>query len=587
MAPEGSAELHRTLSAEREERERIGRKVAVSLRLNLPDVIEENVVDMILDLKVRELPQVRVVDVEGGTYFLVVAKDWPGLSDASLAVVHEKGYNLSMVFGVQIVDTPYSVMIMQISPDENTDRKRLLRDREEIVTLLRTVAKGGLDIRTILGAESRKLRVYDRVLKEIDRMVEEGKLTRKLKARIVGDEGELIKFIRSRTIAYLEERSPRTLAEIVKMQVELADKARKNPENVYVDFHLFKVGPEGKRNKDMVGFTIVGKSGLVKLSDVLHVFRKQGIVERYRKEFILPDGISVVRVEIDGTYQKMLMTLKEELQNLRVPQDDEGIAPGEEIFGRMVSDRLMREYGTSGIPQLLTMHVTGNIYRASAVGPALGETADEAEDRIEEAFRKRNLTVTDAIVKFFERERGQTGLYIIKFHPNVPIKHVHERVKEAFGDLFGPEKGIRDFDESLRRINYEKLSALYEILAENVPRKFIGDIFYSLKDELRIMEPVEVLAAIISHIFSSVEAFLEKKQGGEKGRGIYSTTVSHYLITTVVCDKSCSKEEREQFQEKYGRRISRLSIYGSEVQTYMKKVARDESVKKEKEKPVS
>jgi len=344
----------------------------------------------------------------------------------------------------------------------------------------------------------------------------------------------------------------------------------------------------------MVGFTIVGRSGLVKLSDVLHVFRKQGIVERYRKEFILPyrkefilpDGISVVRVEIDGTYQKMLMTLKEELQNLRVPQEDEEVAPGEEIFGRMVSDRLMREYETSGIPQLLTMHVTGNIYRASAVGPALGETAEEAEDRIEEAFRKRNLTVTDAIVKFFEREGKKTGLYIIKFHPNVPIRHVHERVKEAFRDLFGPERGIRDFDESLRRINYEKLTELYEMLAENVPRKFIGDIFYSLKDELRIMEPVEILAAIISHIFSSVEAFLEKKQGGGKGRGVYSTTVSRYAITTVVCDKSCSKEERERFQKKYGRRISRLSIYGSEVQTYMKKVTRDDSVKKGKEKPV-
>ena len=584
MAPEGSAELHYTLNAERGN---IKKKVSASLKLNLPDVIEQNIVDMILDLKERELPQVRVVDVEGGTYFLVVAKDWPGLSDASLAVVHEKGYNLSMVFGVQVVDTPYSVMIMQISPNSNTDQKRLLRDREEIVTLLRTVAKGGLDIRTILGAESRKLRVYDRVLKEIDRMVEEGKLTRKLKARIVGDEGELIKFIRSRTIAYLEERSPRTLAEIVKMQVELADKARKNPGNVYVDFHLFKVGPEGKRNKDMVGFTIVGKSGLVKLSDVLHVFRKQGIVERYRKEFILPDGISVVRVEIDGTYQKMLMTLKEELQNLRVPQDDEEVAPGEEIFGRMVSDRLMREYETSGIPQLLTMHVTGNIYRASAVGPLLGETEEEAEDRIEEAFRKRNLTVTDAIVKFFGKDEKRTGLYIIKFHPNVPIKHVHERVKDAFRELFGPEKGIRDFDESLRRINYEKLSALYEMLSENVPRKFIGDIFYSLKDELRIMESVDVLAAIISHIFSSVEAFLEKRQGGGKDRGIYSTTVSRYAITTIVCDKSCSKEERERFQKKYGRRISRLSIYGSEVQTYMKKVARDESVKKEKRKPVS
>jgi len=130
------------------------------------------------------------------------------------------------------------------------------------------------------------------------------------------------------------------------------------------------------------------------------------------------------------------------------------------------------------------------------------------------------------------------------------------------------------------------LTELYEMLAENVPRKFIGDIFYSLKDELRIMEPVEILAAIISHIFSSVEAFLEKKQGGGKGRGVYSTTVSRYAITTVVCDKSCSKEERERFQKKYGRRISRLSIYGSEVQTYMKKVTRDDSVKKGKEKPV-
>lgn len=569
MAPEGPAGIQHTLK----QAEDLESRVRDSLRLNVPEVVEESVVDMINALKERQVPQVKVVDIPEGIYFLVAAKDWPGLSDASLAVVHDKGYNLSMVFGTQVVGTPYSVVLMRVAEVEGKSREEIERDREEMVSLLRTVAKGGLDIRTLLGAEGRKLRVYDRVLKEIDRMVEEGKLQREIRDRIVGEDGELIKFIRSRTIAYLEERSPRTLAEIVRMQVELAEKARKNPDNVYVDFHIFKVGPEGKREHTMVGFTVAGRSGLVKLSDVLHIFRGQGIVESYRKEFILPDGIAIVRVEMDGNYQRMLMSLREELLSLRNPRGEDEVAPGEEIFGRMVSDRLVREYESTGIPQLLTMRISKDIYRTSAVGPVLWESEEEAEDAIEEALRKRRITVQDMVVRTFTRGDKKVGIYIFKVQPNVPMRHVHEEVKKALIEVFGT---VRDFDESLRRINYQKLTTLYEILAENVPRKFIGSIFYSLKDDLRIMESVDVLAAIISHIFSSVEAFLEERRKGgrkkqERDTGIYSTSVSRYEITTVVSLKPITKERKEELQKRYGKRISRLNIYGNEVNTFIRR----------------
>lgn len=575
MASEGSTELQRTLRLKGE----IEDKVRRSLRLEIPSPLKGDVVDMLLDLEERRVPQVRVVELDGEVYFLVAAMDWPGLSDASLAVIHDKGYNLSMLFGIQIEDTPYSVVIMKIAEMGEMDRERLKRDREEMVSLLRTVAKGGLDIRTLLGAEGRKLRVYDRVLKEIDRMVAEGKMSERMKAKIVGEDGELIKFIRSRTVAYLEERSPRTLAEIVKMQVELAEKAREKPDNVFVGYHIFKVGPEHKRDQTMIGFTVVGRSGLVKLSDVLHIFRGQGIVERYRKEFILPDGIAVVRVEIDGTYQHRIMSLRAELQNLTDTQEGEDeIAPGEEIFGRMVSDRLIREYEESGVPQLLTMRMNKNIYRASAVGPLLGETEGEAEDRLEEVFREHRFTVQEAIVKSLKGKDRKIGLYVLKLQPNVPMRHVHDKVKGVFISLFGK---VRDFDESLRKINYRKLTTLYEILAENVPRKFIGSIFYSLKDELRIMEPTEVIARIISHIFSSVEAFLEesekKNRKQQPNKATYSTTVSRYLVTSVVSRQPLSKEEREELQERYGERVSRLNIYGNEVQTFVKRLPKDES----------
>ncbi len=569
MAPEGSTGIQRTLR----EIEDIERKVETSLRLEVPKVVRESVVDMLRALKDRGVPQVKVVDIPEGIYFLVATEDWAGLSDASLAVVHDKGYNLSMLFGTQIDGTEYSVIIMKIAETEGRSRMEIERDREEMVSLLRTVAKGGLDIRALLGAEQRKIILYNMVLREIEKMVEEKRLSKELKEQIVGDDGELIKFIRSRTVAYLEERSPRTLAEIVKMQLELAEKARKNPDNVYVGFHTFKVGPEGKRDHTMVGFTVAGRSGLVKLSDVLHVFRGQGIVERYRKEFIRPDGIAVVRIEIDGNYQNMLMTLREELFNLRNLSEDDEVAPGEEIFGRMVSDKLVSEYENTGIPQLLTIPVSKDIYRASAVGPVLWESEEEAEDVIEEALRKRRITVQDIVVRTFTRGDKKVGIYLFKCQPNVPMGHVQEKVKEAMVEVFGT---VRDFDESLRRINYEKLNILYESLSENVPRKFIGSIFHSLKDDLRIMESVDLLAEIISHIFSSVEAFLEERNREDRKKqdreiGIYTASVSKYEITTVVSRKPMSKEDKERFHKKYGKRISRLNIYGNEVITFMRR----------------
>ena len=142
---------------------------------------------------------------------------------------------------------------------------------------------------------------------------------------------------------------------------------------------------------------------------------------------------------------------------------------------------------------------------------------------------------------------------------------VHDRIKRAIERLYGK---VRDFDETLRKTNYEKLSKLYEMVGEHVPRKIIHTIFYSIKDEWRILKSAEELSPLITHTFSSVEMFLEGAvKSEEEPYRVFSSDYGGRRITTVV---SAQEIQNSKGFEDFGELVAELNIYGHHVQTYVK-----------------
>ncbi|NPA79437.1 MAG: hypothetical protein GXO29_00075 [Thermotogae bacterium] len=529
------------------------------------------------------------VKADGRLFFVVMARDWPGLSDAVLAVIHDMGFNLSSVFGKRIEDTPLAIFIMEIDPESNN-----IKDPDnfvnEVKSILRFVASGSFNIRHILDVLRRKITIYLRIRKEVERLMEKGAIKREEGEEILREDGELMKFVRSRSVAYLEERSPETLAFIVHQQVKLLNKARREPEKIHVEYHTFEVGPEGNRIHKMAGYTLVGKAGVLTMAKVLQAFRTHGVVDRYRKEFITPDGLAVVRVEVDLNNNFNILGVARELHNLpdSTHDDFEEIA-GEEVFQRMVRKFLESEYLTSKVPQFFSMRVASDFYRVAIVGPLNGESVRSLRNKIETAMDKHNLIVSDLRITPLSDADGEDAVVaMMKVQPRFSARHstIRSNIKSAVSKIY---TDIRNFDETLRMLAGTRLHMLYDNLGESIPRKIISSIFYSIEDDLRFMMPDDELIRLISHIFKATEIFMEartnkgskdKKDRKERAKTrhnlklkkgeAYTSTIGDFEITTIVSEEPLSSQEKDEISDTVGELISSVQFYGNYTYTFRK-----------------
>jgi uncharacterized protein with ACT and thioredoxin-like domain len=468
----------------------------------------ENFVSSLLDrLEESKEPQADVFLEDGEVFFVVVAKDWAGLLDAVSSVIHDRGYNIKRIFAGVLHPSDYALIVLSISslkPDSE-----ILKDKQGIIEILRIAAKGGIGLKSLISISGVKIRKYKEVVDGIVRVVPKEELQ-----FLLGDQGEAIMFIRSRTEAYLEERDARTLAEIIVWQNRLYRYVKENPSLVKVFFHNFTT-TKGMR---MSGITVVGLDKYVSLDSVLSVLSEEGIEKIYEKEFIYPEGISVVRIETKEIPLGKLARIAESLEEtLKKPKTRRyiDIKFGLEIIGRVIVPRLIEEYINTGIPQLLIFPEEADperpIFRVILVGD-FDNFAEELGRRFSESGCSFQLP------KFSEKKEGDGRVSILIFQTSTSLRRfdnqeqVYQEIKKIISE-FVPK--FRDFDEGLRKITVSKLNNLYEML-EGIPRKIVRRIYYSLEDTFRIAKSEKEIAEIISFLYSSVERYLEQQDRGLK-----------------------------------------------------------------------
>ncbi|MEO0154859.1 MAG: hypothetical protein ABIL16_05320 [candidate division WOR-3 bacterium] len=433
-------------------------------------------------------------------YFVVVAKDWAGLLDAVSGVVHDKGYNINKIFATVLNPTPYALIVLSIANIKGDSE--ILKDRQDMIELLRTAAKGGIGLKSLISISGVKIRKYKEIIDEILKMAptEEQRF-------FLGDDGEVIKFVKSRTEAYLEERDSKTLAEIVFWQNRFYREVKDNPSIVRVFFHNFTT----KKGINMSGITVVGLDKYVSLDSVLSILGEEGLEKVYEKEFIYPEGISVVRVETlevpQGKLAQIAKTIEETLKKPKTKRYVD-IKFGLEIIGRVMVPRLIEEYINTGITQLLIFPEETDPERPIFRVIVAGEFENFVEDLAKE-FSKRGFSFQSP--KFNTKREKDKDIKILVFQTSTGIlrfesqEEVYQEIKSILSQ-FIPK--FRDFDEGLRKITVSKLNRLYDIL-EGVPRKIIRRVYYSLEDTFRVATDEKRLSKIISFAYSSVERFLE------------------------------------------------------------------------------
>jgi len=490
------------------------------------------------------------------------ASDWPGLGETVIGIVHEKGYNIAFVYGVVSTDGKYAFIAIKIPfPPEKLNDVRF--HLEEITEELKRLAREGDQIKARLvttGIE--KLEILEKIksaLRDIAFPEEYEEISK--------TGGELEKFVFSRSLAYLKERDPKTLAEIILVGHRFIKKLRQV--GMGVEIHIKNIQTE---REELTGLTVGGFQKDISMDEVFDLIKEvfPNFQRKFDKEFITEDGICIVRVEFTVNnrpltpeeQKKLEQHLKTNLKQgkIRVPLN---IKFGGEIFGRALVPKMVDEALTSHIPQVAIIPIE----------------QDKTTVTFRIAIVDNNPEKFDTLIKNIAKS---DGFVLISFRPPSKVREEYvlfltvrglisffnsdvelfEKLKDLIRESIGP---FRDFDEGLRTIDRKKLEKIYHLISRaNIPEELVRTFYFSIDDFIRTTLSPEKIAEDINFVSKCIQEHLENEN-----KKLFVRYEKNSLTIVIVYQP----EERIfdkifLIVEKYEPVLVRFEIYGLNV-TFM------------------
>ncbi|MEO0217571.1 MAG: hypothetical protein ABIL72_03440, partial [candidate division WOR-3 bacterium] len=316
---------------------------------------KEKIINFIEDFRKTNEPKVELSYKDKVFTIYVIAKDWAGIMDAVLGIFHDEGFNIHFAYAVA-TENDEAIIVLKIKNLKESEIIKLEENKNKFLSLLKTAIKGGISLTRLLNIGTKKVKIYNEVMDKLREICSDEDYR-----EITSDNGELIKFILSRSEQYLSERKIEDLAYIVYKSYELQKEFLKS-KNVQVDIHNFETIKE-----KLTGITIVGNYENVSLDDVLDALEEVigNFQRKFDKEFITDLGFVVIRLEIsdkDGNFiskEKHPIILNYLREEFSKPKEKRTkffkIRTGMELYGRILIPYLISETERTSIPQLLIL----------------------------------------------------------------------------------------------------------------------------------------------------------------------------------------------------------------------------------------
>ncbi len=445
----------------------------------------------------------------------VIAGDWPGFSEAVLAPVHEKGWNLSYISGVslEMEGTQLGIIIFLIKLQNEEGLKKFIQDKNEIMRNIRSISIGSLAKRLLLRVESKRLEVYSKVVDIIEKKANKEDLK-----YLLGPEGEAFKFFASRTKAYITERSSVDLAMEIINNYKIQKDVLKSKGEIQIYIKNLKTSRE-----HLTGITVGVFERDMLLKEILDalsfVLPDTKIV--YNKEFTTPDGVLIARIEMcdeEGnpylpSYHKRIKKVLKRLytkgraESGRVLETQRGF----EHYMRAIIPLLLKEFNKSKFPQVF-FSITESTEFSLEFKIIIVTKKKDPEKKIRKLLEKFDridgLTLLstlqpkvygDSIVLVFD-VRGDLD----KFKSQSDL---YDEAKKVIKKVVGE---IRDFDEGMRKIDTIKLQSVLKNLPD-IPEMKIKRIYYSLEDFWRMNASTSDITKIIEFIQNLLKKYKKGK----------------------------------------------------------------------------
>jgi hypothetical protein len=293
--------------------------------------------------------------------FAVLALDWPGLLNSCTGTLHEKGFNITFCEAV-VIDEPdqkLGLVFMEIDVDLPEEFESLLRLEPEIEkALIRTAAQETGKIK-LLMSETQRAEQYTMVVEELKKIAGPSDY----ESLFDEEKGEAVRFFLARTMAYLNERSPKDLAHQIYANHTFIRGVRETGK-VYA-----WVGNIDTAGGQLTAISVAGLEHDLSMGDCFRVIDEvaPGYQRKYDKVFITGDAINVIRIEIvdakgNALPKDQCTELTRKLIGIQDAPVCDRLSPGVELIGRKICPILLEEEKKLALPQVyMHPHSRSNI----------------------------------------------------------------------------------------------------------------------------------------------------------------------------------------------------------------------------------
>jgi hypothetical protein len=495
----------------------------------------------------------------------IAAKDWPGMSNAVLSIVHHEEHNVSFMKGFTVKYEHEKVAVMLLcfllNSVEEYDLFFQKKKHKEMLKKIRGAAQGTRGKYQFLEDEAIKFEIYNNIVKRFMEMYSNSSLI-----KIIEESGEILKFISSRSREYLEERNIKTLANLIINHYIYQNMIRSGVVEEVIKIKNFKTKP----GKELTGISFVCMEGWFSIEDFLmtlnHIVPDHII--KHHKSFVTVDRVLVYRIEIVDRYEKplnvgIIKTIEKSLEKLVTVAHGKKFAAmkaigGFEHYARAIIPFLTQELIKTGITQVFidVVRRTQFLINIKLVVVSFKSRKKRIHQMSSKVCLIPGVTITSVIPT---KCHGDKEVNIMRLKVNLSefssVKEIYSSIKNIIKRVYGD---IRDFDEGFRDIYINLLNRLLEEL-KSVNPSLIREIFFNIDELYRIEMSVQLMKELITLCSETVEK--TKKHPSEKVIFKYKNLKSEHRTIVVV-----SYEMQKRLMSKLIKELEGVELYFTKIE---------------------
>ncbi len=497
-------------------------------------------------LALKEISNTKVIiDQKDGDDLVLVgvaAIDWPGLATVVLSELHHSGWNLDLLegFALKSEGIRRGYVITGIR-DENSERRdRFAADARKMADLLARLAQGRAGTVSLLSRAAERLEKFEEVRTALERLYGDEMIP----SGILGEKGELVLFISSRSDEYLAERNALDLAWIIRSNFQLVNQVRISGGKAQ-----FRIKNLNTTREHLTGINITGFERDISFQNCVTALTHAwfGASIRHQRRYTTRDGIISIRIEMTGptglsaTREEQII-IRRTLKKLLVAHELERLNRihrygGGEHYARALIPLLLKECENTDMNQAYLAVVSSTTFQAQLKLVLVSKQPDNEKHDVKIIQLVGSINEVDGLsVVSFRSPSNYREIWVdiiditVEREAFIEMEDAYRDVKLAIEASFGQ---FRDFDRGMRLNDVRQLMEIREMI-QDIPDHIITDFYYHIEDFLRASMSVDELALHIRLIYVSISSYLEFRNNIENPSSL-DVFLGKRKVATLIC----------------------------------------------------